>query len=67
MAFKYATANEQEKTLQSAEKLALQWLEKGYTPKQVAKGIWNQTGHLTDVRNGWVIIRGSNRTALVYL
>jgi len=66
MAFRYATQAEQEKALQKAEATAKKWLNKGYTPQQVAEGIWNHYGYTTAVKNGMVAICGNNRTALVY-
>lgn len=58
MAFQYATQKQQDKSLDKAAQVAQKWLQRGFTPQQVAEGITNKIGYQTFVSNGKVNIYG---------
>lgn len=47
--FNPATRQQQDKKMDKAAKVAQQWLQKGFTPEQVAEGVWNKVGYTTSV------------------
>lgn len=60
MAFQYATQKQQDKKRDEAAQIAQKWIRKGFTPEQVATGIWNKIGYTTSAKNGKVQIYGYN-------
>lgn len=54
----YATRKETDKARDKKAKVAQQWLQKGFTPEQVASAIYNKTGQQTFVENGVVCFYG---------
>ena len=53
-----ATRKETTKRHQKITAKAQEWLDKGFTPEVVAKGLWNKMAANTEVKNGKVIIWG---------
>lgn len=58
MAFQYATRKQQDKKMNKAAEAAQKWLQRGFTPEQVAEGIWNKVGYTTSAKDGKVQFYG---------
>jgi len=56
MAHRKATRKETDKRNTKVCKIAQNWLIKGFTPKQVADGVWNKLGNQATARHGFVLV-----------
>ena len=50
----------QEKRIENQVRVAQKWQEKGFTPKEIATGLWNKMAAKSEVKNNQVIIWGKN-------